>query len=789
MRPQVEILAPAGSYESLKAALHAGADAVYIGGTRFGARAFAENLTEEELLSAIDYVHLHGRKIYLTINTLFKENELKDELYPYLLPYYEQGLDAVIVQDMGVLTFIREQFPDLPVHASTQMTITNVSGAKLLERLGVQRVVTSRELNLVEIKEIAEGTSLEIESFVHGALCYCYSGQCLYSSLIGGRSGNRGQCAQPCRLPYKPAGQKDDAYLLSLKDICTLELIPELVDAGIDSFKIEGRMKKPEYVALVTSMYRKYLDLYLENGSQGYRVDPKDKQDLMDLYNRGGFHDGYYHTRNGRSMISLGRPNHAGVEALRVIRQNGKSVQAKALTDIHAGDVIQLPDKETYTFTDAAEAGRTVTVTTHRKQSVAPGTILKRTRNESLIQDIKGNIIDRELKEKINGNLILSSTDSAKLILTIGDIMVEICGEPMEKAVNQPTSKARIEKQLRKTGNTEFVFDSLDIRMEEELFVPMQQLNELRRKGIRALEEAILCAYRRKGREQITAQKRIEKNTERTPAVYALTETVEQFEVLLSSTYVERIYLDCNALDRIWENGETRELIAKARAAGKEIFLAMPHIFRADTKKIYENAYKQLIEADWDGILIRNLESFVFLREHGYQKSIVTDHHIYQFNSYSKKFWKDAGAESLTASLELNFRELRDVGLSDSELVVYGYLPMMVSAQCVVNTTKGCKREKTVTVLKDRYKKEFFVKNQCDYCYNVIYNTDPLALRDQKDEIFSLSPQAVRLSFTREDAKETRHVVDLFENFFDREKKVTEIDFAFTRGHFKRGIK
>lgn len=789
MKPQVEILAPAGSYESLKAAIHAGADAVYIGGTRFGARAFADNLTEEELLSAIDYVHLHGRKIYLTINTLFKENELKDELYPYLLPYYKQGLDAVIVQDIGVLTFIREQFPDLPVHASTQMTITNVSGAKLLEMLGVQRVVTSRELNLAEIREIADGTSLEIESFVHGALCYCYSGQCLYSSLIGGRSGNRGQCAQPCRLPYRTEEKKEDAYLLSLKDICTLELIPELVDAGICSFKIEGRMKKPEYVALVTSMYRKYLDLYLENGSRGYKVDPKDKQDLMDLYNRGGFHDGYYRTRNGRSMVSLDRPNHAGVDVLRVIRQNGKSVQAKALTDIHAGDVIELPDKETYTFADAAEAGRTVTVVTHKKQFLAPGTILRRTRNESLIQDIKGKIIGREIKEKINGNLILSSTDSAKLILTLGDIMVKVCGAPMEKAVNQPTSKERIEKQIRKTGNTEFEFDSLDIRMEEALFVPMQAINELRRSGIRALEEAILCAYRRESRKRITEEKIIKEKTVGTPAVYVSTETVEQFEVLVTADFVERIYLDCNAIDCIWENGKMREVIAGAHRARKEIFFAMPHIFRADTKKKYEKAYKELIEADWDGMLIRNLESFVFLREHGYQRPIVTDYHIYQFNRYSKKFWREAGVESLTAPLELNFRELREVGLSDSELVVYGYLPMMVSAQCVVNTTKGCTKEKTVTVLKDRYQKEFFVKNQCDYCYNVIYNTAPLALCDQKEEILSLSPKAIRLSFTIENKKETEDIAALFESFWDEDGKQPEIDFAFTRGHFKRGIK
>ena len=231
----IEILSPAGSYESLEAAVKAGADAVYIGGTRFGARAFADNLEEDMLLKAIDYAHLHNCKVYLTVNTLLKEREL-EELYSYLLPYYCHGLDAVIVQDIGVLAFIREQFPDLPIHASTQMTITNALGAKFLENLGVERVVTARELQLTEIREIADRTNLEIESFVHGALCYCYSGQCLYSSMIGGRSGNRGQCAQPCRLPYR-VGNQENQYLLSLKDICTLEYIPELVEAGISSFK------------------------------------------------------------------------------------------------------------------------------------------------------------------------------------------------------------------------------------------------------------------------------------------------------------------------------------------------------------------------------------------------------------------------------------------------------------------------------------------------------------------------------------------------------------------------
>ena len=293
MTKRVEILSPAGSYDSLKAAIAAGADAVYVGGSRFGARAYANNLQEDQLLEAIDYVHLHGKKIYLTINTLLKDRELRQELYAYLLPYYKQGIDAVIVQDIGVLQYVREQFPDLPIHASTQMTITNVLGAKFLEDLGVERVVTARELQLSEIAEISKNSKLEIESFVHGALCYCYSGQCLYSSLIGGRSGNRGQCAQPCRLPYKLKGEKENQYVLSLKDICTLDYIPELVEAGIYSFKIEGRMKKPEYVALVTAMYRKYVDLYLDKGKDAFHVEAKDREMLMDLYNRGGFHGGY----------------------------------------------------------------------------------------------------------------------------------------------------------------------------------------------------------------------------------------------------------------------------------------------------------------------------------------------------------------------------------------------------------------------------------------------------------------------------------------------------------------
>ena len=789
MNKKVEILSPAGSYESLKAAIAAGADAVYIGGTRFGARAYANNLTEEELLEAIDYVHLHGRKIYLTINTLLKEHELSNELYDYLLPYYKQGIDAVIVQDIGVLSFIKEQFPELPIHASTQMTITNVLGAQFLQSLGVERVVTAREMQLSEIDEIAKNTDVEIESFVHGALCYCYSGQCLYSSLIGGRSGNRGQCAQPCRLPYRTDNQKDTQYVLSLKDICTLEYIPELVEAGIDSFKIEGRMKKPEYVALVTAMYRKYVDLYLKYGKRAFHVEEKDREMLMDLYNRGGSHGGYYHTKNGRDMLSLERPNHAGVSALQVMKCKGRNVTAKALVDIHKGDVIELPDgAENFTFGIDVLKGQITTFTTHKNQRFSQDHILNRTRNESLLQWIKTSIIDSKSKMKMNGRLTLSVKEAARLVIKYEDITVEVTGEKAQEALNQPMNAERVEKQMRKTGNTLFEFDNLEIELDGNLFMPMQGLNELRRTGIEALEKRILSGYRREEKQKVL-HTTVSLETEKHISMYVYVEHLEQWEETLNYDCVKRIYLDCNALDKAWLNSDVSNIIERTHQSGKQIYLGMPHIFREETIRNYDKAYTNIIEAEWDGLLIRNYESYAFLKNHGYTGNIVVDYNLYQFNRYAKDFWKNEKIESTTAPLELNFKELKEVGMENSELVVYGYFPMMISAQCVKKTTEGCKKEKGQVFIKDRYHKQFAVKNNCDYCYNIIYNTAPVVLTDQKVEIIELNPKAIRLHFTTENRQSMRRIMALYNEVFCKDGQAIEPDFEFTRGHFKRGIK
>ena len=785
MRKKVEILSPAGSYESLKAAVAAGADAVYIGGSRFGARAFADNLEEASLLEAIDYVHLHGKQIYLTVNTLLKEREMEQELYEYLLPYYRQGLDAVIVQDIGVLKFVREQFPNLPVHASTQMTITNVSGAKFLESLGVERVVTAREMTLPEIAEIAKETTLEIESFVHGALCYCYSGQCLYSSLIGGRSGNRGQCAQPCRLPYKVNGKT--SYVMSLKDMCALELIPDLIEAGIYSFKIEGRMKKPEYVAAVTSIYRKYVDLYLEKGRAGFHVTKEDKEILMDLYNRGGFHSGYYKTWNGKEMLSLKRPNHAGVPAVQILKQQGKEVKIKALVDLHKGDILELPDQENYTLGKAVEAGTTTSVSVKCKKPLSKGMIWNRTRNEELLCMLREQIVERKVQEKINGKLILSSGNRAKLELNYGGIHVCLEGEEVQEALNQPMESGRIEKQMRKTGNTGFVFDHLDIELEGNIFVPMQALNELRRQGIEKLETAILTQYRRSD-VSFQMEKYIPEQVEETPVIglYVYVEQREQLETALKCSSVVRIYVDCNIIRNAWKNPELQDMVKRTKDAGKEFYFAMPYIFRKETKSQYENFFADM---QFDGVLIRNYESFAFVKEKAPDLQVVMDCNMYEFNREAKRFWKEQNVQGLTAPLELNYRELQELGIQDCELIVYGYLQMMVSAQCVRKTTGACTKTPGYLQMTDRKNKEFTVKNCCDYCYNVIYNAEALSLLDQQEEIQTLSPKVLRLHFTIESEEETKKVLYCFEDVFVKHRETEKLAGTYTRGHFKRGIK
>lgn len=715
MNRDVEILAPAGSMECLRAAVAAGADAIYLGGTKFGARAYAQNLSEEDLVQAIEYVHIHGRKIYMTVNTLLKDREL-NELYAYLLPYYKAGLDGVIVQDIGAVKFIGEYFPEMPVHASTQMTITNTLGADFLKRYGITRVVPARELSLKEIRDMKKQTGLEMECFVHGALCYCYSGQCLLSSMIGGRSGNRGQCAQPCRLPYQTEGKKP-ADLMSLKDLCTIDILPELIDAGIDSFKIEGRMKQPEYVYTVVKMYRKYADQYLKlqkegKGKSSYHVSEADKRELLATYQRRGYCEGYYYQHNGKDMVSLKRP------------KNGRDGSAE----------------------------------------------------EKPWQDIK-------VQEKINGILTLSVGNRAKLTVSCGDVTVECSGQEVQAAQKQPLDPARIEKQMRKTGNTEFTFDNLEILIEGNVFLPMQALNELRREGIEELTEQIQMQYRREeaGCGMKTATAGFDSDAD------GVTETAGKKECCISASVQNKAQLDTAVNSKI-RYIYLEEDVEFEREDGVQYFLAMPYIFRENTIKRYEKMYTE-IEKKYDGILIRNWESYAWLKRHEYQKEIRSDYNLYIFNRKTKEELRRLGIARGTASVELNDRELARIGIEEQVFIAYGYQPVMISAGCIQKTSASCDGKGGVLSISDRYQKKFAVRRYCRDCYNVMYNSAPLFLADKAEEVHALAPAELRLDFTTESSGQVKEICHAYTLAFEKGCKTEPPMQDYTRGHFKRGVK
>ena len=753
-----EILAPAGSFESMKAAVAAGADAVYIGGNKFGARAYADNLDEDRMKEAIDYAHLHGCRIYMTVNTLVKEREMK-ELYSYLLPYYEQGLDAVIVQDMGVFSFVKRHFPDLDVHASTQMTVTGAPGAALIGRMGASRIVTARELSLEEIEEIYRETGAEIESFVHGALCYCYSGQCLFSSLIGGRSGNRGRCAQTCRLPFSVRrgkellNGKNEKYVLSLKDLCSLDILPDILEAGVFSLKIEGRMKSPRYTAGVVSIYRKYVDQYMKYGRKGYQVDPADRKTLLDLFDRGGQTEGYYREHNGRDMVVL---------------------------------------KEKPAF---------------------------REENRPLYDYLDKTYVNASLQEPVLGWARAAEGEELRLKLQTDSfgstIEAEVSGGPVQTAKNQPMAAERIEKQLNKTGNTPFYFQSLQVETEGNCFIPVQELNELRRNAFEKLETQILSQFRRqepsghengegdeKKAQEGKLQKREisengtegEKKGREQAVLHVSLEEPEGLETVLSFRQAAVISIDAAGFPaESW-----KQTVLNCHERGKECLLLLPHIYRAEAKRYFDAHLRELSEAGFDGAVIRAWEEAELIarwRREGvfFPKITVFDHGLYSFNSLSEEWMEQMlPGETIrfTAPLELNSRELEEKGIRGEELMVYGNIPMMVTAQCLKKTLEGCTGRPELLWMRDRKGKDFPVKNHCRFCYNTIYNSSPLSLLADRSLIERLGPSVLRLSFTTEQPERIREVLKAFsEEFISGTEKggAPELSGEFTRGHFKRG--
>ncbi|MBO5094547.1 MAG: U32 family peptidase [Lachnospiraceae bacterium] len=741
---KVELLAPAGSYESFLGAIHAGTDAVYIGGQKYGARAYAENFTKEEVCLAIRYAHLFKKKLYLTVNTLVREDELW-ELPAYIRPFYEEGLDGVIVQDFGVFALLREAFPGLELHGSTEMSVTGAYGARFLLEQGASRVVPARELSLAEIRAIKE-TGIEVEAFIHGAMCYCYSGQCLFSSMLGGRSGNRGRCAQPCRLPYRiiegreRARERKESYPLSLKDMCTLPFLPELIEAGIDSFKIEGRMKRPEYAAGVTALYRKYIDRYYEAPEKPLVITDGDMEKLRTLYIRSEIQEGYYHRHNGREMITPDKPSYLGAD-------------------------------ETY------------------------------------LTQIRKEYLENGRKIPVCGKIVLAKDEPVSLELrtTDGGASALCYGQDVQSAQKQPLTREAVEKQLFKMGNTPYELEKLECVIEDGCFLPVKALNDLRRDAVCVLEEAMTAKYRRSALEHVEWERDAQviaapetgepESGIQKPYFSVQIEREGQLAAACEDAEVDRLYLDADLLAD-WTKRE-RLLTAlsdwKTERTERNLFLVLPYIIRLrDTN--YLNILKKEIIPDglWDGVMIRNLESLQWLREISYGRRIIADAGLYVWNMRAKHFLKGQGI-ALTAPLECNKTDWHKIGIAGMEAIVYGRSPLMITANCIRKTNGECpvenkkKSAETPLSLQDRYHTDFPVITDCLHCYNIIYNSLPLSLHEYGRSVMQEAPAGIRLSFTTESPREIRDVLACYRGYTAEPWKKRQAAFSYTKGHYKRG--
>ena len=779
---EIEVLAPAGSFDTMKAAYKAGADAVYMGGPMFGARAYADNADAGQMLSAIDYAHLHGRKLYMTVNTLLKNTEIEGQLEDYIRPFYEQGLDAVIVQDLGVMEMIHTFFPDMAIHASTQMTVCGTDYGKWLRDHGASRIVTPRELDLSEIADMKQQTGVEIETFVHGALCYCYSGQCLMSSMIGGRSGNRGRCAQPCRLPwtFHSDSREKSGYLLSPKDLCSLQLLPDLIDAGVDSLKIEGRMKKPEYAALTAYLYRKYTDRYLTGGREHYHVDQADLEQLMDLYNRGGFTDGYFYRHNGQEMMSVKRPNHSGLNIGQGRINRRGEMEIQPMKTLGAGDVLELPDGQSVKLDKAVSVGGRLKVK-YTGKSFKQTCSVMRTRNESLIQSVAEQYVkNSDLKEKLYGYVSISKDLPARIDVYYRDMHICSEGAVVQPAQKRPLTEEEIRRRLMKTGGTPFEFDQLEISLDEDCYMTVQELNQFRREALDAVERAALAPFRRQQPSILQPSDDRRKREKGSVSISVLTSSRAHVLAAAKVDGVSRIYFNYESNDDL-----VVEAAAMTHGAGKEFYLAMPYILRNDTKKLCLSKSQKLKSAA-DGFLVRNMETLLMLRKAGFDQPCISDYNMYCMNDRAGRVYEQM-MDQVTLPVELNRREIAGLQSAvNSEMIVYGYQPLMVSAQCLMKTTGKCTKEPGYYELEDRRHKKFLVHNVCAFCYNLIYNSVPLYLMDVLDEVTESGIGGVRLQFVNETGDTVRAMAEACIRALQGERVTAAGDF--TKGHYKRGV-
>jgi putative protease len=852
MKPEKpELLAPAGGMEAFVAAVENGADAVYLGARAFSARGYASNFSEEELEEAIDYAHLRGVKVYVTVNTLLKEGEVENALK--LLSWLRQiGTDAIIIQDLGLISLARKYLPDLPLHASTQMTLHNSEGVEFAKKLGIERVVLSRECSLEEIKQMREKTGTEIEVFIHGALCISYSGQCLLSSLIGGRSGNRGFCAQPCRKKYrlycegKPT-KTTGSYLLSPKDLNTTSGLGPLIEAGIESFKIEGRMKRPEYVAGVVRIYRRLIDRYLEN-PEGYSVSEEEQEALTQLFNR-GFTQGYFFENPRWKLMSRESPQNRGIPAGTIIGYDSRSnrIRVRLSLALSVGDGIMVESAELspedkgkiissmYTRKGqiySAQTGDIIEIPFDSK--VQSGSTVYRTYDKKLMDSLKKESESGDLRPKIPVFITATIVLGRPIKLEIKDrdsnaVVIE-SEYLVEKAKKQPTSKSQIEKQLSKLGNTIFEAAELHVDMEKDVFIPVGQLNELRTKAIEQLENLRISRWKRKPLDNLQffesgerigqkteektgkkAEETIQENTPMRPLLSVSVYSLEELEEALEGG-ADRIYFGEGLFRRPEIAGQKESsvkrleavfemAVAETQKVGKKIYFSTPKVVKDSEMKSVEKTFSRVKELGADGALVSNLGTLGLAKAENIP--FIADSPLNIFNSHTSALLLHEGAQMVVISPELTLEELKSVAsYGPAECIVHGRLELMESEHCLtgglLGDSKGqcsapCRSGKFTLVDEKNYEFPLLMDYECRMH---ILNSRSLCMLEYVPEILESGISSLRVeTLGMEIPDEIRRVTQAYRNaidaYLERKKEhesCEKFGKGFTTGHYFRGV-
>ena len=799
----VELLAPVGSFEALKAAVQNGANAVYLGGKDFGARASANNFDRDELKEAVKYAHIRGVQVFVTTNTLRKENEIEDFL-EYAKFLYDIDVDAIILQDIGMARLIKRELPDFELHASTQMVAHSLEDVKYLESVGFDRVVLAREVTVEEIKYICDNCKADIEVFVHGALCVCYSGQCLMSSMIGNRSGNRGRCAQPCRQRYElidvytgEVVNSNGDYLLSPRDLNAIEEIDKVIDAGVHSLKIEGRMKRPEYVATVIDGYRKTIDEYLATNK--LKVSDETINDLYTIFNR-KFTKGLLLGDVGKDMMNSQLPNNQGLYVGTVVDYNKKAkrLKIKLANTLKKGDGINLGGG---TIGRIIKNGNIETIG-YKGETIEldfvgearKGQIVFKTSDSELMDRVQAtftqdkefvkNIIDAKITIKLGQKPILTLKDRHSNEATIeGDKIVE---EAMKVAL----SKEKVETQLRKLGNTPYELDLLEIELDDNVSLPISLLNQMRRDCIELLDKERVSIKNRKYKNKIVKYKPVLYNRNKQQEISVKVKNLEQLESALECG-VDRIYYeDTNTIDKG---------MSLAMKYNKKVIYSAPRIIR---NKEYNHLAKAN-NAGVESVQVGNYGSIDYFKD----KKLNIDYYLNAFNSETINYYKEIGADTLCISQELNINEIKEtIKYTDIniESVVYGYTPLMITEYCPMGViVRDCKKDKRVAKCKESIyalrnsKGDEFRVSQDIFCRSTIYNSNVTCMLDNLYELHEIGINVLRLDFTLEDKETVKEVIEAYQevlsNDYKLATKATKLynkldEKGTTAGHYYKGV-